>query len=210
MEGRPKRRIVMRLAVSALVALVLGVSLSYLFLVVRDQPLFGGQGVSNAYPAHSEEGPRIDSEAYVVDYVPGETVTVVTSLTNDGRFPVTVDGVHTDPDFMEFRLAAARPAAMDGPESCCAIDEKATWAATGFHPMHLARGDMGVLILHFVLGHECSGAGSRTEIDDFTIDYDEMGWHHTDRVQLTTPLVVRYGPPQCPPTAAPQSPSTPG
>jgi len=220
MEGegrfrRRRRRILIGVAASLLVAAVLGLSLSYLFLVVRDQPLYGGQGLSSAYPAHHEEGPRIDSEAYVADYVPGATITVVTSLTNDGRFPVTVTAVHTDPDYLAIRLAAARSAAMDGPQACCAIDEQATWAATGFHPLHLGRGDMGVLMLHFVLGHQCSSPGGGSEIDDITVDYDEMGWHHTDRVQLTTPLVVRYGDTgQCPraaaPTAAPQAPSTPG
>jgi len=209
-----------------LVTTVVGLSLSYLFLVVRDQPLDGSGGTSGAYPAHPEHGPLSDSDAYVADYIDGGTITVVTTLTNLGRFPVMVTGVHTDPVWWVglARLAAARPAAMHTPPSCCDIDDKATWAATGFHPMHLGPTDEGVLELHMFMSHcEIADVGTTAELDDLTVDYDEMGWHHTSEVRLTTPLVVRFGlASEClrphvmhgnaaaPPTAAPPAPSTPG
>lgn len=228
-EGRTRRG-VRRWAIGGaavlLVMTVLGLSLSYLFLVVRDQPLAAGGELMGASPASYVAGPRSNSAADVADYVDGETITVQTSVRNQGRAAVTITGVHTDSPYWVglMRLDAARPAVMQGPAPCCVVDQAATWATKNFSPMVIAAGEEGVVVLHLKLGHcEDNEVGSSNELDGISIDYQELGWHGTQMVPLSLPVVVRYtaagacprparhpAPPSAAPNQAPQAPSTPG
>lgn len=197
MEGVPKgsrRRWLVMGGVSLIGATILGLGLAYLFLVVRDQPLTRGS-TSSTFPAKYVDSPIRDGSYYLVDYVDGETVTVEASVRNQGRFAVTVNDVQRDPPYWAglATLTAARAAVMHGPAPCCDIDLGATWAAPAFRPMHLDPGQEGIIVLHLRVGHcHHNSPGGSADIEDVTVDYDELGYHGTMRVPLAAPVVVRY------------------
>jgi hypothetical protein len=185
-QGRGRRWLV--IAAAALIgATILGVGLSYLFLVVRDEPLTRGMW-GGIFPA-----PQVSTH-HAVDYVDGELVSVDVSLLNDGRFGLTVTGVHTDAGWQGLaRIVGVRTAVMGGRAPCCIVDDAATWAAPGFRPFHLDPGTEGAVVLHVALGN-CRNAqvGVRSVVDEITVDYTVLGWPHTTAVQLPYPADVRY------------------
>jgi hypothetical protein len=181
---------------STLVLVVLGLALSYVFLVVRDQPLVRGSVWRN--PEIGVEVPGAfppETAAHVIEYADGATFTVDAWLRNDGRFALTVTGVEVEPPTWVglARITDVRAGIFDAGDRCCAVDRHATWAAPRFVPFTLQPNQERPVVLRYRLSHcEENGVGGSYVEEGLTVDYDVLGNGHTSLVPFTEPIVLRY------------------
>jgi hypothetical protein len=182
-------------ALGTLLMLALGLSLSYVFLVARDEPLGPGMPfyVDAGTLVHGEVFPQVDVQA--IDYVDKEWFTVQLWVHNNGRFALTVTGVVPDPPYWSglANMTDFRVGVIKGPAPCCLIDEQATWAAPDFRPSRLERDKEMPILVRFVIGHcEDSFVGGANSMASIRVNYDVLGGAHTTAIPLQRPITVRY------------------
>jgi hypothetical protein len=182
---------------SMLALVVLGLSLSYVFLVVRDQPLVRGSVWRN--PEIGVEVPGAlppDTAAHVIEYDDGASFTVDAWLRNDGRFALTVTRVEVEPPTWIglARITDVRAGIFDAGDHCCAVDRQATWAASHFVPFILQPNEERPVVLRYMLGHcEDNDVGGSYVEEGLNVEYDVMGNGHTSAVPFGEPIALRYG-----------------
>ena len=213
-RGERRRLWVIVGALCALGLVLLGLALSYLFLVVRDQPLAAGSTWDN--PGLGADVPGAwppQTSAWVIEYTDRAEFTVDAWLRNNGRFDLTVTGVQLDPTYWAglFRLVDARAGVLLD-NRCCIVDHNATWAARGFVPFTMHPGDERPVVLRYRIGHcEDNGVGGSYMSPGVVVLYDVLGNGHTTGVPFYEPLVMRYSnASECPrPPTYPQARSSP-
>ncbi|HXA30544.1 MAG TPA: hypothetical protein VN193_17570 [Candidatus Angelobacter sp.] len=193
--GRRRRRWLVLGAPAALALVVVGLALSYLFRVVRDQPLAAAGVWTPGLGTELTSGQPAGTRSHPLEYRDGQTFVVEAWVVNNGRFGLTVTGVDTTPGWWHglLSIADARAGVVGGRAPCCIVDEGATWAATSFQPFHLDAGATRPIALRLRVGHcEDKGVGIENILNDVTVHYDLIGNGHTAQVPIG-PLVVRYG-----------------
>jgi hypothetical protein len=195
----------------ALGALVLGLTLSYVFLVVRDQPLINGADAYGPSLPSAEPGPP-GSADHAMAYRDGATLYLELWLANNGRFGLTVTGVDTHRRGGVISVTDVRVPAVDA-QATGVREEIPPRETRPFAPFHLDVGKSRPIVLQLRLDH-CEdvavGLDSRVSV---TVHYDVLGNGHTMSVpsERSGP-VVRYGrSSECPrpPTSTPMLASPP-
>jgi hypothetical protein len=183
-------------ALVALALVLLGMTLSYVFLVVRDDPLV--QGSTGYHPSIGSEVPGADppdTGAWVIEYQDGVDFTMALWVRNNGRFALTVTGVETDPSYWNglVKLTDARAGVIQGPAPCCIVNSQASWALPRFVPFGLDRDKEAPILLRFRLqACEHNGVGVSNTLHGFKVDYDVLGNGHTTLIPFEERLIVRY------------------
>ena len=175
-------------ALSTLAIVVLGLTLSYLFLAVLDDPLTRGFIVNeptqpapvSARPSGTEANPAASRDDQIV--------MVDAWLNNDGRFSATVTGVDINPGSGQgmVSVSGARAGVVTGSAPCCMVDQRATWAVPGFMPFALGVHGQRPVVLQLRFGHcENTPVGVEKDQASITVHYDVLGAGHTIEIPLS-------------------------
>jgi hypothetical protein len=175
----------------------------YAVVAIFAQPVTGT--VDDPEGGLSQLGPDYhDTSLYhLYKYVDGGTFTVTKWVTNSGFVPLTITGVDPAPDYWVGLLGVkdARQGVPVVPGKCCAIDEIATWAASGFRPLHLDPGQSGAVSVRYLMSHcEDNGRGGTESFAVFRLQYNILGFPRDVEIPWSFPVGVT-SPDTCPRTA---------
>lgn len=198
---RPRLRL---LALGAAIVVALGALAAYAFVAVVNQPLTAGSTfeIVPGKVAVSDLQTDYGQEVQLLDYVPGASVTINQALANTGEVSVLVTGVETSPSTPTdsiFSITDARAAVPASLPCCGAIDETATWSASGFKPMQLGTRQEVAVALRLVINrcqHD-NGVDSYQSLASINVYYSVLGVSHVQEVFFFEPVGVKV-PASCP------------
>lgn len=201
---RPSLRL---LALGAVIVVALGALAAYVLVAVVNQPLTAGSTfqIVPGKVAVSDLQTDVGQQVQLLDYVPGATVTINQALANTGQVNLLVTGVETWPPAPDastdaiFSITDARAAVPASLPCCGAIDEAATWSASGFKPMQLGTREEVAVALRLVINlcqHD-NGVGGYQSLASIRVHYSVLGISHVQEVFFVEPVGVKV-PASCP------------
>lgn len=196
---RPRLRLV---ALCAAFVVAIGSLAAYAFVAVLNQPLTAGSTFQIVPGSVAVTDLETDSgTVQLLGYVDGATVTINQALANTGQVKLSITGVETSPSpasYAIFSITDARAAVPASLPCCGAIDEAATWAASGFKPMQLGPRQEVAVAVRLVMNscHGNTGESYQT-VDSINVHYSVLGIPHVQEVFFFEPIGVKV-PASCP------------